>query len=75
MTKQKIHEPYNRLKGVLRERGLTYSDAAKTLGISETAVGFKINGTSDFYVSEVETLCSKYGFTVDIFLPQKLRIQ
>ncbi|MBS6956551.1 MAG: helix-turn-helix transcriptional regulator [Enterocloster asparagiformis] len=69
MAKSKVHKPYNRLKGALRERGLTYSDIAKTLEISETAVGFKINGTSDFYVSEVELLCSKYKFTVDIFLP------
>lgn len=68
MSKRKVHEPYNRLKGALRERGLTYDDISKTLEISETAVGFKINGTSDFYISEVETLRQTYDFSLQIFL-------
>lgn len=65
--KKKIHEPYMKLKGALRERNLTYSDIAKDLGITETAVGFKINGISDFYLREVEILQSKYGFGTEIF--------
>lgn len=75
LKRKTVHEPYNKLKGALREKGLTYSDVAKTLDISETAVGFKINGTSDFYLSEVEVLMNVYGFLLEIFLQEKLRIQ
>lgn len=68
MAKRKVHQPYSRLKGALREKGLTYDDISKTLGISETAVGFKINGTSDFYISEVDILRQTYDFPLQIFL-------
>ena len=75
MEVKSFHSPYNKLKGALREHELTYLDVAKTLGISETAVGFKINGKSDFYISEVEILIKKYGFELEIFLNNELRIQ
>ena len=68
MKKKLRHEPYNKLRGVLREKNLTYKDVADTLGISETAVQFKINGISDFYLSEVEKLQQAYGFELNIFL-------
>ncbi len=65
--KKKAHEPYNKLKGFLVEKQLTYLDVANTLNISITAVMNKINGTSDFYVSEIKKLQSKYGVKLDIF--------
>lgn len=68
MKKKLRHEPYNKLRGVLREKNLTYKDVADTLDISETAVQFKINGISDFYLSEVEKLQQAYGFELNIFL-------
>ncbi len=49
MNKRKpSHPPYDKLKGLLTERGLTYRGVASLLGISITSVGQKINGTSDF---------------------------
>ena len=71
----KFHEPYNKLKGKLRELGLTYEDVSDTLGISATAVGFKISGRSDFFLSEVEKLMEEYSLEMDIFLNDKLRIR
>ena len=68
LKKKLRHEPYNKLRGVLREKNLTYKDVADTLDISETAVQFKINGISDFYLSEVEKLQQAYGFELNIFL-------
>lgn len=65
--KRKVHKPYNKLKGALRERGLTYADVSKLLNISETAVGFKINGTSDFYISEFVAMQNAYKIGTDIF--------
>lgn len=62
------HEPYLALKGFLRERGLTYKDLADILGISVTAVGQKINGQSDFTLSEATTIKARYQPERDIFL-------
>ena len=65
--KKKIHEPYNKFKGFLREKGLTYLDVSNTLEISQAAVANKINGISDFYIGEIEILQSKYGVETSIF--------
>ena len=65
--KKKIHEPYNKFKGFLREKGLTYLDVSNTLEISQAAVANKINGISDFYIGEIEILKSKYGVETSIF--------
>ena len=62
------HEPYNKFKGKLRELGLTYADIAKTLSISETAVSHKVNGRSDFNLTEVDKIGIEYGISRDIFL-------
>ena len=73
MADKLMHNPYNKLKGKLRELGLTYSDIASALSISETAVGFKINGKSDFYISETEVIMSEFGIGLENFLDEKLR--
>ena len=65
--KKKVHKPYRKLKGVLREKELTYADVSKLLNITETAVGFKINGTSDFYISEVLAMRNAYAIETDVF--------
>ena len=65
--KKKIHEPYKKFKGFLREKGLTYLDVSNTLEISQAAVANKINGISDFYIGEIEILQSKYGVETSIF--------
>lgn len=62
-----IHKPYSKLKGWLRENGLTYKDLAKTLNITAATVSAKINGRSDFLLAEVETLKKVYGLTDRIF--------
>ena len=67
MKKKKLHEPYSKVKGFLREHDLTYSDLAETLGVTETTIGFKINGLSDFYLSEVKKLQTSYGIPLIFF--------
>lgn len=69
--KRSIHKPYNGLKGALRARNLTYANVAELLDISEAAVGHKINGKSDFYISEVEKILNAYNLKLDIFLKTK----
>lgn len=62
------HAPYNKLKGKMREIGVNQENIAKTIGISVTSVSQKINGISDFKISEVKKLQEVYGFSSDIFL-------
>lgn len=68
VKKELIHEPYNKFKGFAREKGITYSDIAALLGITPTTVSMKINGYSDFYLSEQKLLGKAYGADSNIFL-------
>lgn len=68
MKKAAIHQPYNKFKGFALENGLTYADIGQTLGITSSTVSMKVNGYSDFYVSELKLLKQKYNMTEEIFL-------
>lgn len=65
--RKKIHKPYARFKGWIRENGLTYADIANFLGLNETTISLKINGQSDFLLSEVQALQNHYGINSNIF--------
>ena len=54
--KKLIHEPYNKFKGFMRENGIIYSHIAELLGVTPTTVSQKVNGQSDFTVSEAELI-------------------
>lgn len=62
-----IHKPYNKFKGWLRENNLTYNDIANVVGLSTTTVSAKINGQSDFTLSEINLIISEYGIDSSIF--------
>lgn len=64
---KKTHPPYDKFKGFLTERGLTYRDVGDLLGITPTSVGAKINGRSDFLLSEVKKIKMEYKPERDIF--------
>lgn len=63
----KIHAPYKRFKGWLRENSLTYADVAKILGITTATVSSKVNGHSDFSLSEINLLRRTYHLESNIF--------
>lgn len=63
----KIHKPYAKFKGWLRENGLTYKDIADLLGLSVATVSAKINGDSDFLLSEIMIIRKKYDLNNTIF--------
>ena len=65
--KERVHPPYNKLKGILREKELTYADIAEDIGTTETTISQKINGYSDFFMSEVTEICRKRGLSTDFF--------
>lgn len=62
-----IHKPYKKFKGWLRENGLIYKDIADLLGLSVATVFAKINGQSDFLLSEVKIIKRTYNLKGDIF--------
>ena len=64
---RRCHAPYKKLKLALAGLGVTYKDVADLLGLSETSIGLKINGQSDFFVSEQIAICSNFQIPVEIF--------
>ena len=62
-----IHRPYMLFKGWLRSNNLTYKDVAEVLGLSVATVSSKINGQSDFLLSEIETIKKHYNLESSIF--------
>lgn len=63
-----IHEPYQKLKGLIRENGLTYDDLALVLGVAKSTISMKINGQSDFSLSEAKVIQQHYKVGPEIFL-------
>ena len=61
------HKPYKRFKGWIRENDLTYADIAVFLGLNPTTIALKINGKSDFLLSEVQALKDHYKLDSNIF--------
>lgn len=62
-----IHAPYDKFKGFLREKRLTYCDIANLLGLSVGTVSQKVNGNSDFYLNEMKIIKEAYNPEDDIF--------
>lgn len=59
------HTGYPKLKGALREKGYTYEQAARKVGISDTAMSQKLNGSSDFYIHEAKVLRDLTGYPLE----------
>ena len=62
-----------KLKGKLRELGKTYQEASKILGISYVSFVSKINGNTQFTITEAEKLSNWLKLSekdrVEFFLP------
>lgn len=67
-----IHSPYTKFKGWLRSNSLTYKDVGELLGLSVATVSSKINGKSDFLLSEVQTIKKHYNLDSDIFFVESV---
>lgn len=65
--KEKKHPPYISLKLAFAGKGLKYKDIATVLGVTETTLMLKINGDSDFYVHEQQTICKEFGIDSSVF--------
>lgn len=63
----KVHKPYTKLKNWFRDNNIRYSEVAALIGRTETSVMQKINGYSDFLLSEVQMIKNHYKLNNDIF--------
>lgn len=64
---KKKHRPYVKLKRLFLSRGITYKDIAKVIGTTEATVMCKINGNSDFTVTETLVICKTFGIDPAVF--------
>ncbi len=62
-----VHKPYVKFKGWLKSNMLTYKDLGELLGLSTATVSAKINGQSDFLLSEIQAIKRKYHLDDSIF--------
>lgn len=70
--KKKVHTTYIKLKRALAGAGVTYKMVAELIGVSETTVQLKINGYSDFYISEQRKICEKWGIDPGVFFEEEV---
>lgn len=61
------HAPYIKLKREFAAKGITYKDVAQAIHTTEATVMCKINGSSDFYLSEMIAICSTFDIDLNIF--------
>ena len=65
--KRTIHKPYNKFKVWLKDNNVTYTVLGDLLGITATSVMYKINGQSDFLLSEIQIIKAEYQLKDEIF--------
>ncbi len=48
---------YNKLRGKIRECGLTQEDVAKKINVAPATLSLKLNNASEFTQSEIRDIC------------------
>lgn len=56
---------YSKLKGLMVEKRITQQELAQILKITASALNFKINGRSDFSVTEAKMVSNFFGKTIE----------
>lgn len=64
------HAPYIAFKLAIAGKGLTLKDVALVIGVNEGTLSKKINGDSDFYVSEIRAICKTFELDENIFFAE-----
>ena len=68
----KKHPPYITLKRTFAAKGITYKDVAAVIKTTEATVMCKLNGSSDFYLSEVLAICAAFAIDPAIFFAENV---
>ncbi len=61
------HVPYTALRNAIAGLGLTLKDVANVIHVTESTLSLKINGGSDFYISEAYAICAAFGLDISLF--------
>ena len=61
------HVPYKAFKHAMAGKGLTLRDVAAAIEVTEATLSQKVNGSSDFYLSEIRTICKTFDFDIVLF--------
>lgn len=56
---------YSKLKGLMVEKRVTQQELAQILKITASALNYKINGRTDFSVTEAKLVSSFFGKTIE----------
>lgn len=56
---------YSKLKGLMVEKRITQLELAEILKITGSALNYKINGKSDFTVTEAKVVANFFGKTIE----------
>lgn len=69
-SKRTAHKytPHEKLKRTLLEEGITYKEVACVIHTTEATVMCKVNGDSDFYISEMKAICAVFGIDPAVFV-------
>jgi len=67
MSRQEKHKPYTEFKCFLASRNISYDDLGRLLGVTAATIRMKIEGESDFYLSEQEKICAIFALHPNIF--------
>lgn len=70
--KSREHKPYTAVKMWLAGHGITYKQVADVLGLTEATVQMKLNGKSDFYITEQIAMSEKLGLDPLIFFAKEI---
>lgn len=63
----KKHAPYTAVKRWLAGHGITYKDLAEVIDCAEPTITMKLNGSSDFYITEQLLICNAFGMDPALF--------
>ena len=53
-----MERKYSKLRGRIRECGITQAELAGKVGINSSTLSLKLNGRSGFSESEIDSICS-----------------
>ena len=54
---------YNKLRGRIKENGLTQEDLAKFINVNPATLSLKLNNASEFTQSEIRNICDLLGIS------------
>lgn len=68
----KKHAPYIAVKRWLAGHGITYKDVAEVINCSEATVQLKLNGGSDFFITEQIAICERFSMDPSVFFEKEI---